>query len=205
MNAPLPHALLAPAGARIGPNAITRVAEALQALHGDAEARAMFASCGLAHHLDHPPETMVDEADVAVLAAALRRALPDGEARRVAAQAGRATGDYLLACRIPRAAQAVLRALPAALAAPLLLSAIRRHAWTFAGSGRFVARTGRPVRLTIAGNPMCRGIVAAAPACDYYAATFERLFRVLVHPRATVVETDCIACGADACRFVIDW
>ncbi len=42
---------------------------------------------------------------------------------------------------------------------------------------------------------------ATAPLCDYYAATFERLFRALVHPRAVVVETACEACGADACRW----
>jgi divinyl protochlorophyllide a 8-vinyl-reductase len=204
MNATLPG-VLQPEAARIGPNAVTRVAEALRASHGEARARAVFAACGLAHHLDHPPEAMVAEADVALLAAALRRTLPEEQARHVAARAGRATGDYLLAHRIPRPAQAVLRALPARLAAPLLLAAIRRHAWTFAGSGRFVARAGRPVQLAIAGNPMCRGIVAQAPACDYYAATFERLFRVLVHRRASVVETACTACGADACRFAIDW
>jgi divinyl protochlorophyllide a 8-vinyl-reductase len=43
------------------------------------------------------------------------------------------------------------------------------------------------------------------PACDYYAATFERLFTVLVHPDAKVVETDCMGRGASACRFEIRW
>ncbi|WP_235823343.1 4-vinyl reductase [Azohydromonas sediminis] len=43
------------------------------------------------------------------------------------------------------------------------------------------------------------------PACDFYAATFERLFRALVHPRASVAETACEACGDDACRFEVRW
>jgi divinyl protochlorophyllide a 8-vinyl-reductase len=198
----LPGATTA-SGAGIGPNAITRVAEALAQA---APARvAVFASAGLAHYLRAPPEAMVDETEVVRLHRALRSVLGEREARRVARRAGELTGDYLLAHRIPAAAGRVLRALPAALAAPLLLAAIRRHAWTFAGSGLFTATAGRPVRLAIEGNPLCRGAAADEPLCDYYAATFERLFQALAHPRARVVETDCEACGADACRFEARW
>lgn len=196
----LPGAATAP-GARIGPNAITRVAEAL----GRDRAPRVFAVAGLAHHLRAPPEAMVDETEVVRLHRALRGVLGDREARRIARRAGELTGDYLLAHRIPAAARRVLRALPAALAAPLLLAAIRRHAWTFAGSGRFSATAGRPATLVIEGNPLCRGAVSDEPLCDYYAATFERLFRALVHPRARVVETACEACGAGECRFEVRW
>jgi len=45
----------------------------------------------------------------------------------------------------------------------------------------------------------------AEPGCDFYAATFERLFRVLVHADARVVETACEACGAAECRFEVRW
>jgi divinyl protochlorophyllide a 8-vinyl-reductase len=61
------------------------------------------------------------------------------------------------------------------------------------------------VVLQIRHNPLCRGLQAGAPACDYYAATFERLFQVLVHPDACVLETACEACGDDACRFELRW
>jgi divinyl protochlorophyllide a 8-vinyl-reductase len=205
MNAAVPRAMLPAQGARIGPNAITRVAEALCAGPGEATARRVFAAAGIAHHLQAPPEAMVDERDVTRLATALRDLLPDAEARCIARAAGTATGGYLLARRIPRPAQLVLQAMPAFVAGPLLLAAIRRHAWTFAGSGAFTANSGLPVQLAIAGSPMCRGTQAEAPVCDYYAATFERLFRALVHPHATVVETACEACGADACRFEVRW
>jgi divinyl protochlorophyllide a 8-vinyl-reductase len=63
----------------------------------------------------------------------------------------------------------------------------------------------RPVVLLIEGCPICRGAHAAAPICDYYAATFLRLFTRLVHTRAVVRETACAAAGAGACRFEIDW
>ncbi|WP_119354724.1 bacteriochlorophyll 4-vinyl reductase [Azohydromonas sediminis] len=201
MVAVLEHA----AGARIGPNAITRVAEVLrERLGADGTAR-LFGLAGLAAYVERPPQVMVDEAEVTRLHAVLRATLGADVAAGVAREAGTRTGDYLLAHRIPKPAQVLLERLPAPLAAQVLLGAIRRHAWTFAGSGEFMAQPGRPVRLTIRDNPMCRGITSDVPVCDFYAATFERLFRALVHRRAEVVEVGCEACGDGACRFEVRW
>jgi divinyl protochlorophyllide a 8-vinyl-reductase len=191
--------------ARIGPNAIVRVAEAVRAQASEEAAARLFLRAGLADYLTHPPHHMVDEREVAALHRALREAFDGEHARRLSRSAGERTGAYLLAHRIPWPVQVLLRLLPPPLAARMLLSAIRRHAWTFAGSGRFSATAGRPVRLTIAGNPLCRGEHAAEPVCAYYAASFERLFRALVHPQATVVETACEATGAPACQFLVRW
>jgi divinyl protochlorophyllide a 8-vinyl-reductase len=200
--------------ARIGPNAITRVDEALRQFGGGALARAVFDRAGLEHHLRCPPAQMVDEQDVIRLHHALRALLDPAAVARVARDAGERTAVYLLAHRIPRPVQAVLRRLPAPLAARVLLRAIGAHAWTFAGSGRFevraggwraASRGGRPVRLVLHDNPTCRGIHAEEPACAYHAAVFERLFTTLVHPRARVVESTCAAAGADACRFEVRW
>ena len=196
---------LAAGGARIGPNAITQVAHALAARHGPAGAARVFSLAGLSHYLADPPAEMVPEEDVTALSLALRGCLPERAARDVARDAGRATAEYLLDRRIPRAAQASLRVLPARLAARLLVAAIRRHAWTFAGSAAFEARTGRVVVLSLGDNPLCRGMAGSEPACDYFAATFERLFRALVHPGATVTEVECEAAGGCACRFEIRW
>jgi len=190
---------------RIGPNAITRVAEVLRARRGEAAAAALFGRAGLLPYLTQPPEAMVDETEVTRLHQVLRDSLGSVAAREVAREAGTRTADYLLAHRIPRPAQAVLKRLPAPLAARMLLSAIRGHAWTFAGSGSFVAQAGHPVVLSITHNPMCRGSRLDEPGCDFYAATFERLFRVLVHPAARAIETHCEACGDDCCRFELRW
>ncbi len=130
------------AGARIGPNAITRVAEALRSQRGEAATQQLFAVAGLSHHLDRPPERMVAEADVIALHAALRQ-LPGW--RLIARDAGQRTAGYLLAHRIPRPVRLLLRLLPARLAAQLLAGAIARHAWTFAGSGRFAVHAGTPL------------------------------------------------------------
>lgn len=201
-------ASLAPADvavARIGPNAITRLAQALTQRCGSAATEDLFGRAGLSEYLATPPRQMVDEAHARRLHGLLRTLLDPATAAAVARDAGVATAEYLLAHRIPRPAQAVLRVLPAPLAARALLAAVGRHAWTFAGSGSFsVALQPQPV-LTIRGNPLCRGQHSEVPVCDYYAATFERLFRELVHRRARVEEIFCEACGADACRFVVRW
>ena len=196
---------MAQAAARIGPNAVTRLAEALEALRGAGGAGPVFGRAGLAHRLASPPERMVEEQEVIALHAALRAMLPAAEAEAVAADAGRRTADYLLAHRIPRLMRAVLPRIPARLAAWVLLQAIGRHAWTFAGSGRFAVLPGFPVRFSIAGGPLARGVTSQDPVCAYYAATFEVLFRTLVHPATRVVETACEATGAAACVFEARW
>ena len=201
-------AAIPPGAGLIGPNAITRIAQVLPAWRGTAFAEDVFQRAGLLQHWRRPPEQMVREDEVRALHAALRALLPAEEAAAVSRAAGRATADYLLAHRIPLPVQRVLKRLPAGLAARVLVAAISRHAWTFAGSGRFSAtpaRGRRPLVLEIRNNPLCRDLHAAVPACDYYAATFERLFQVLVHRDTQVLETACEACGDDACRFELRW
>lgn len=196
--------------ARIGPNAIIQVAAALVAAEGPGPARALFAEAGLQHHLESPPTHMVDESEVVRLHERLRATRTPTECRRIARAAGFATGDYLLAHRIPAPAQRLLRALPAALASRALLAAIGGHSWTFAGSGLYRARPGpwfggTPVVLTIGRCPLCRGAIAPEPVCDYYAATFERLYAELVSAGARVREVRCHARGDAECAFEIVW
>lgn len=201
-------ALSADSPALIGPNAILRVADALADSAWAGQRAAVFDRAGLSHYLASPPEQMLPQTEVQRLHAALRQTLGWADAQRIAADAGKRTAHYLLAHRIPRPVQVLLRALPAPLAARVLLAAIGRHAWTFAGSGRFsaqAARAGHPVVLTIAQNPLCEGLHSEEAACAYYAATFETLFRTLVHAECRVRETACEATGASACRFEIRW
>jgi divinyl protochlorophyllide a 8-vinyl-reductase len=191
--------------ARIGPNAATQLIPALHDAGLDGISRAVFAAAGVPDWLMDPPGAMVDEIPVGRLHRGLRAALPDDAAAAVMRQAGRRTADYLLAARIPHAAQFVLKLLPAALAARVLVPAIRAHAWTFAGSGRFTARVGRTVVFEVVANPLCAHEHSDTPVCAWHAAVFERLFQVLVSPRSRVTETDCAAAGAACCRFVVDW
>lgn len=159
----------------------------------------MFGAAGLPGLLDHPPERMTDERLVAALHRTLHALLAEEDAAEVAAEAGTRTADYLLAHRIPRLLQGLLRALPAPLAARMLLRAIARHAWTFAGSGRVFVTPGNPSVIEIENNPLATG------PCRYHLAVFTRLFTALVHPRVELRETQCCAHGAAACRFAIAW
>lgn len=178
----------------VGPNAILQMAAALCAEGGETLAREVFGRAGIAPMLDVPPASMVAESDAARLHRAVAATLEPERAAAVARESGRLTGEYILAHRIPAGARRMLRALPAAVSGPMLLTAIRRHAWTFAGSGR-VTTGKRPMMLGIAANPL------ATPGCPWHRAVLQTLFRSLVAGDMTVEEAGCCARGAAACRF----
>lgn len=169
---------------RIGPNAIIRALEALRAARGEAVSCEVLRAAGLIAYADAAPTAMVDEAEVVRLHVAIAALLGDEDQATIAAESGRLTGRYLLAHRIPSAARVVLRALPAGLALPLLRRSIARHAWTFAGSGRFAWPPGDAIRLS--GGPFALHPEAATLLAPFYAATFETLLRALVDPRLSV-------------------
>lgn len=142
---------------------------------------------------------MVPEADVARLHRTVRLDLPR-LASAILAEAGARTADYILSHRIPKAAQLVLKRLPAPVSAALLSRAIARNAWTFAGSGRFRAET--PWCFAIDANPLVRGEHGDRPLCHWHAAVFERLYGTLVASDVTAVEVACCAeRGVHTCRF----
>lgn len=194
--------------ARIGPNAITQCAAALQAELGREGFARLMQHAGLAAHVAQPPQHMVDERDVLALHRQVRAELGVARARALARVAGHTTGDYLLAHRIPALAQRALALLPPAWAGRALLAAVARHAWTFCGSGQFriePAPGPGALRVSITDCVACRGEQADEPLCDYYTATFERLIRAIVHPGTRVREAACAAMGAPACVFEIRW
>lgn len=193
--APAPHGA-APAGL-IGPNTVLQTEAALMAAGGPALAQRVFARAGLAGVLRNRPEAMIDQALARALFDALFAELPRDEARAVAHHAGRLTGAYILAHRIPKPAQAILKLLPARLAQPMLLRSIARHAWTFAGSGVCTVERGPPATLSITGNPI------AIPGCVWHAGVLEVLFQTLVSPTARVRHTRCEHGGAHSCTFEI--
>ncbi len=188
---------------RIGPNAILRIMEALESTASSRAVEYIFERAGLSAYLGCPPTAMVEEAEVRALHRALRETLGPEQARAIGREAGRLTGDYLLANRIPAFAQTLLKVLPAPLAGWLLLRAVARNAWTFTGNGLFTYQLGRPHRLRIAGCAICHGARSDEPLCDYYGATFGRLFQVLVSARTRVTEVQCQAQGHAACTFEV--
>jgi divinyl protochlorophyllide a 8-vinyl-reductase len=189
----------------IGPNAVLQLIEALKAAGLFDVSSPVFATAGVADWLDDPPEKMVDQRRVARLHQALRAVSSPEEGVALMSDSGRRTADYILANRIPKPAQTLLKLLPARLAAAAFVPAIKAHSWTFAGTGQFTGQAGLPTVFTLTGNPLCAGEHGSAPVCTWHAAVFQRLFQVLVSPRARAVETDCEACGSPFCRFEVDW
>jgi bacteriochlorophyll 4-vinyl reductase len=124
--------------ALIGPNAIIQVADAIRREFGSDHLLHIMQTARLGHFVAEPPQHMVSEGDVVRLHRAVAASLPVEAGRALMWQAGENTAQYLLANRIPRLAQTVLKLLPAVSFSPAASdSAISRHAWTFAGSSTF--------------------------------------------------------------------
>lgn len=179
-------------GARIGPNAILQLVPVLDRFQGRVGRDRVLDAAGVAV----PPADagMWPESQCRAVHLAVWQGCGD-RAAEILAAAGQGTADYILAHRIPGAARAVIRALPAPMGASLLSAAIARHAWTFAGSGRFAIVSRRPLTFQIEGNPL------AFPGlpCPWHASVFSRLFRALVWPCARV--EDCH--NGAVSRFII--
>jgi divinyl protochlorophyllide a 8-vinyl-reductase len=188
------------AGGRIGPNAVLQLLPVVEERLGAARVGPLLAAAGLGG----PPDgtAMIPQGEAVRLHRAVRAAEPVSWPGLLA-EAGARTADYILANRIPAPARTVLRLLPAGPAAHLLSGAIARHAWTFAGTGRF--RAVDAWTFEIAGNPFVGEETSAHPLCVWHAAVFEGLYCSLVSERCRCRE---VRCGAQqgaggVCRFAI--
>jgi divinyl protochlorophyllide a 8-vinyl-reductase len=184
-----------PERGRIGPNAVLQLKPVLDRAGGEALSARLCAEAGLGEV--RGDQGLIDEVPVARLHALVRAQLPEPDP--ILRAAGLATGDYILANRIPGPVRTLLKWLPAPLAARLLSQAIAKHAWTFAGTGSFSVVD--PWTFELQDNPLIRGEVADRPLCVWHAGVFERLYQTLVDRRLTCRETACAAMGAPACRF----
>ena len=179
--------------AKIGPNAIIQLGETFAAHQNMAEARAIYQTAGCLPLLAHPPEQMVDEAIVARLFTTVASDMSN--ARDYLAEAGSRTGDYILANRIPAFARRILPLLPSRIALRILLKAIQKNSWTFAGSGQFHFYFGH---VAIQDNK-----IATRLGCVWHEAVFTRIFSRLLCSPVTVKEITCCGRGAGTCRFEI--
>lgn len=183
-----------PAG-QVGPNAILQMVEALRVLSGPEALDRVCAAAGMPDLVENLPDSMIPAQDALCLHRAVASELPRYAAHLVAQEAGRRTGEYILKHRIPAPARTVLRNLPRRLAVPILLRAISRHAWTFAGDARVLHHTTPPMGLVIHENPL------AMPGCLWHLAVFETLFHRLVDRQICVSHPECCTDGAGVCRF----
>jgi len=162
-------------GALIGPNAVLKAVEVMEERLGAAETAAILADAQIT--LLPSGEHMISEIEALRLHRWLVLHDPMG-ALVIAEEAGARTADYIIANRIPRAVVWLLRHLPAMLAAPLLMAAIRKHAWTFVGGGAFAAESAWA--FTIDRSAADDTAMPPESLFHWYAAVFTRLYGALV-------------------------
>ncbi|MEE4347591.1 MAG: bacteriochlorophyll 4-vinyl reductase [Paracoccaceae bacterium] len=148
-------------------------------------------------HLPEPGEP-VRERQVAVLHQSLRRAWPD-MAAEIQREAARDAVEWIMANRMPARARKLLSNMPWPLAVWMLGRHAVQNAWTFGGSGKFTVLGTNTFQMV--DNPLVRGEHSSSPICVWHEELFQHTFRRMAHSRLTCVETECMATGADACRF----
>ncbi len=148
----------------------------------------------------HPPTQMIDE-DLAIrLFHRLYCEVGAVKAGHIAVDAGRRTGRYILAHRMPGFAKTALRFMPRNCAAHQLARAIVRIAWTFCGSSRVCLRQHHSwpwVEIVIPENRM------ALPGCPWHKAVFETLFQTLINSDMVVEHRQCRSHECLGCVFRI--
>lgn len=185
-------------GAKIGPNALIQTVRALREMASEVQVIAVLRQCNQEYLLHQPVAEMVDEQLFAALVQTLVNQLGVDQAHQILQSSGQLTADYLLHHRIPRPFQMLLGLLPHRLALKLLLAAIGRHAWTFAGSGSFHYTVGRRSQLVVT-SP----IQPAEAVCGFYGGTFDHLIRVLIDAEARLNTTVSVQAGQSRCFYKV--
>jgi divinyl protochlorophyllide a 8-vinyl-reductase len=161
--------------ALIGPNAVLQAVAVMEERLGRAETAAILVDAQV--HALPSGEGMIPEVQALRLHRWLALHEPLG-CFVIAEEAGARTADYIIANRIPGPAVWLLKHLPAMLAAPLLMAAIRKHAWTFIGAGLFLPRGAWQFSIDRSGAH--DAVPVPESLFHWYAAVFTRLYRELV-------------------------
>lgn len=186
--------------ARIGPNAVTQTLDAVRERLGARARAALAAEAGIPASF---PDGLVPEAWFVHLIETARATLAEPDVEWILRRSGALTGAYVTENRIPRPFRVLLRILPERLGLPLLLSAFRRHAWTFAGGARFRVEGPYPGTLVLEGAPTCRIPGPANGSGCWYESAFQTLL-ALAAPGIRVREAACENRGDAACRFELE-
>ena len=183
---------------KVGPNALIQTLSSVCALAGPVAHEAVLRAA----NLQSPPggwQAMVPAEQVNRLNSAVLTVLGHDDAAKALRDAGHRTGQYILDHRIPRLAQILLGRLPRSVARSLLLKAIAKNAWTFAGNAD--VRVG-PDWILIRDNPVCLGRSGYA-GCAWHTGVFQALFQAILKTDISVRETHCMGRGDAYCRFEI--
>lgn len=182
--------------AKIGPNSIIQTVAALEARYGKTEADARLTIAGQGHLIGNLPSEMVEEEKFHDLVKSLDKDLDPGVLAELLNDSGQRTAAYLLKVRIPGFFQKLLKPLPPGLAFKLLLFAISKNAWTFAGSGAFSYTTGKTPVITVKVTYPAIPVVG-----NFYLGTFTKLLKELVNPDTIIDASITGTSGNITCRY----
>ena len=182
--------------AKIGPNSIIQTVAALEASYGKNEAEALLTIARQGHLVGNLPSEMVEEETFHTLVKALEREIGSEKLAAILNDSGQRTAAYLLKVRIPGFFQKLLKPLPPGLAFKLLLFAIGKNAWTFAGSGDFSYTSGTTPEITVKVTFPTLPVVG-----NFYLGTFTKLLKELVNPKTTIDASITGESGDITCRY----
>ena len=167
---------------KIGPNSIIQTVAALEAAYGKTKAETMLSKIGQGYLVGNLPKEMVEEAKFHTLVGALQKEIGETATSRILQESGERTARYLLKVRIPGIFQKLVKLLPPRPAFKLLLFAISKNAWTFAGSGEFAYTMKRPPEISVKVTFPTLPVVG-----NFYLGTFTALLQELVNPTTKIM------------------
>ena len=167
---------------KIGPNSIIQTVAALEAAYGKTKAETMLSKIGQGYLVGNLPKEMVEEAKFHTLVGALQKEIGETATSRILQESGERTARYLLKVRIPGIFQKFVKLLPPRPAFKLLLFAISKNAWTFAGSGEFAYNMTRPPEISVKVTFPTQPVVG-----NFYLGTFTALLQELVNPTTKIM------------------
>jgi len=176
------NTLVTPSGNRIGPNALIQTINALREFYIESQIASMLRQSNQDYLLHQSPQEMIEEGEFDRLALNLCDHIGVMPTRKVLQRSGELTADYLLAHRIPKPFQELLKVLPRQLALRLLFMSMSQNAWTFIGSGEFTYdMSGHMPVVKITSD-----FASMEAACGFFGGTFEHLIRKLIDTRVSV-------------------
>ncbi len=181
-----------------GSKAFGHIMQSLTEIGGEPLRHKVIAEAGLPYLKTDQNRPSFSPTAILSLFQILERVLPKALASRVVILSARKAAEDLLKEHIPGIAQKMLYTLPDHVSAPLLLDALKRIAWTFAGSGSVRVMAGPPMYLVIDKNP------AVIWGCLWQRALIETVFRNLISARARVEHLRCCKTGQSSCIYVIE-
>jgi divinyl protochlorophyllide a 8-vinyl-reductase len=182
--------------AKIGPNSIIQTVAALEAKYGRSEAEAILRRAGQGGWISNLPSEMTEESKFHELVCSLEKELGEKNTASILEDSGRRTAAYLLRVRIPGFFQKILKPLPPGMAFKLLLFAISKNAWTFAGSGEFSYSSGKQPVITVRVTYPSLPVVG-----NFYLGTFETLLEELVNAKTAIASSIEKKGGAILCTY----